>query len=73
MKIIIKAFFDGKFVSKEEAASKYSKQFPDTLEVSKTVNDLKRNKVSNWGYIVLISEQGISTSAITVDELNIEY
>lgn len=73
MKIIIKAFFDGRFVSKEDAATKYSKHFPDALEVSKTVNELKRSKVSNWGYIVLISEQGISTSPITVDELSIEY
>ncbi|WP_433831956.1 hypothetical protein [Flavobacterium anhuiense] len=73
MKIITKAFFDGKFISKEEAATTYSSRFPDTLEISKTINELKRNPISNWGYIILISEYGISTSTITVDDLSIEY
>ncbi|MFH6961675.1 hypothetical protein ACHRVK_03725 [Flavobacterium plurextorum] len=73
MKIITKAFFDGRFISKDEAASQYLNRFPDSLEISKTISELKRNPDNNWGYLLLISEQGISTSPITVDDLTIEY
>lgn len=73
MKIITKAFFDGRFINKDEAASKYLNKFPDSLEISKTITELQRNPDNNWGYLLLISEEGISTSPITVDDLTIEY
>lgn len=72
MKIITKAFFDGKFISKEEKSG-YLDRFPDSLEISKTINELNRNPDNNWGYILLISDSGISTSPITIDDLTIEY
>lgn len=72
MKIITKAFFDGKFISKEEK-SLYLKRFPDSLEISKTISELQKNPDNNWGYIMLLTDNGITTSPITIDDLTIEY
>ena len=72
MKIITKAFFDGKFISKEEK-SLYLKRFPDSLEISKTISELQKNPDNNWGYIMLLTDNGITTSPINIDDLTIEY
>lgn len=72
MKIITKAFFDGKFISKEEK-SLYLNRFPDSLQISRTISELQKNPDNNWGCIMLITDNGVSTSPIIIDDLTIEY
>ncbi|MGQ2981851.1 hypothetical protein [Flavobacterium sp.] len=73
MKIITKAFFDGKFISREEAKAEYLNRFPEPQEIANTISQLKSNSSTEWGYIVLISDEGISTSPITEEDLTIDY
>ncbi len=73
MKIITKAFFDGKFISRDEAKTKYLDRLPDPEKIAKTISTLKLNLDNEWGYIILLTDEGISTNPITKEDLTIDY
>lgn len=72
MKIITKAFFDGHFITQEER-SKYYNRFPSPQEIEDKIDQLRNSNSSAWGHLVLITENGVSSTSITENDLTIDY